>query len=70
VLVPVRPSPADLWAAAATVAPLNQTGRPFLFVLNQVTLNANIIAEAAAVLFHHGRVAQTIIPSRLAIPRL
>ena len=31
VLVPVRPSPADLWAVAATVALLNQTGRPFLF---------------------------------------
>jgi chromosome partitioning protein len=68
VLVPVRPSPADLWAVASTVALLNQTGRPFLFVLNQVTLNANITAEAAAALSHHGRVAQTIIPARVAYP--
>jgi chromosome partitioning protein len=68
VLVPVRPSPADLWAVAATVALLNQTGRPFLFVLNQVTLNANITAEAAAALSHHGRVAQTIIPTRVGYP--
>jgi chromosome partitioning protein len=68
VLVPVRPSPADLWAVAATVALLNQTGRPFLFVLNQATLNANITAEAAAALSHHGRVARTIIPSRVGYP--
>jgi chromosome partitioning protein len=68
VLVPVRPSPADLWAVASTVALLNQVGRPFLFVLNQVTLNANITAEAAAALSHHGRVAQTIIPARVSYP--
>ena len=67
-LVPVRPSPADLWAVASTVALLNQTKRPFLFVLNQVTLNANITAEAAAALSHHGRVAQTIIPTRVSYP--
>jgi chromosome partitioning protein len=68
VLVPVRPSPADLWAVGATVALLNRIGRPFLFVLNQVTLNANITAEAAAALSHHGRVARTIIPSRVGYP--
>jgi chromosome partitioning protein len=57
-----------LRAVAATVALLQQTGRPFLFVLNQVTLNANITAEAAAALSHHGRVARTIIPSRVGYP--
>jgi chromosome partitioning protein len=68
VLVPVRPSPADLWAVASTVALLNQLDRPFLFVLNQATLNANITAEAAAALSHHGKVARTIIPSRVGYP--
>lgn len=42
VLVPVRPSPSDLWAVAATVGLLKQVGTPFLFVVNQATLNANI----------------------------
>jgi chromosome partitioning protein len=42
VLVPVRPSPSDLWAVAATVAALKRAGTPFLFVLNQATANANM----------------------------
>ena len=33
---------------------------PFLFVLNQATLNANITARAVAALSHHGPVAQNI----------
>jgi len=65
VLVPVRPSPSDLWAVAATVGLLKQTGTPFLFVVNQVTLNANITAQAIAALSHHGPVAQTIIVNRV-----
>ena len=44
-MVPVRPSPSDLWAVAA-VGLLKQIGTPFLFVLNQATLNANITAQA------------------------
>jgi chromosome partitioning protein len=65
VLVPVRPSPSDLWAVAATVAALKRAGTPFLFVLNQATANANITAQAVAALSHHGPVAQTIISSRV-----
>jgi chromosome partitioning protein len=65
VLVPVRPSPSDLWAVAATVALLKQSGTPFLFVVNQATPNANITAQAIASLSHHGPVAQTIIASRV-----
>jgi chromosome partitioning protein len=65
VLVPVRPSPSDLWAVAATVAALKRAGTPFLFVLNQATANANITAQAVASLSHHGPVAQTIISSRV-----
>jgi len=65
VLVPVRPSPSDLWAVSATVALLKKAGRPFLFVVNQATLNANITAQAIASLSHHGPVAETIIAARV-----
>jgi chromosome partitioning protein len=65
VLVPVRPSPSDLWAVAATVKLLKEVGTPFLFVVNQATLNANITAQAVAALSHHGPVAQTIIVNRV-----
>jgi chromosome partitioning protein len=65
VLVPVRPSPSDLWAVSATVALLKRTGTPFLFVVNQATLNANITAQAIASLSHHGPVAETIIAARV-----
>ena len=65
VLVPVRPSPSDLWAVSATVALLKQVGAPFLFVVNQATQNANITAQAIASLSHHGPVAETIIANRV-----
>lgn len=64
-LVPVRPSPSDLWAVSATVALLKRVSAPFLFVVNQATLNANITAQAIASLSHHGPVAETIIVNRV-----
>lgn len=65
VLVPIRPSPSDLWAAASTVAMLKETGTPFLFVLTQAKANASITAQAAAALSHHGPVAETFIADRV-----
>lgn len=65
VIVPIRPSPADLWAASATVEILKRDGIPFLFVLYQVKANASITAQAAASLSHHGPVAQTFIGDRV-----
>jgi chromosome partitioning protein len=65
VLVPIRPSPSDLWAAAATVEILKREHIPFLFVLNQVKANAGITGQAAAVLSHHGPVAETFISDRV-----
>jgi chromosome partitioning protein len=65
VLVPVRPSPSDLWAVSATVALLKRAGTPFLFVVNQATVNANITAQAIASLSHHGPVAETIVGARV-----
>lgn len=65
VLVPIRPSPSDLWAAAATVALLKEEGVPFLFVLTQAKANASITGQAAAALSHHGPVAETFIADRV-----
>jgi chromosome partitioning protein len=65
VLVPIRPSPSDLWAASATVALLKEAGIPFLFVLTQAKANASITAQAAAALSHHGRIAETFIADRV-----
>lgn len=65
VLVPIRPSPSDLWAAAATVGLLKEAGIPFLFVLTQAKANASITAQAAAALSHHGPVAETFIADRV-----
>jgi chromosome partitioning protein len=50
---------------SATVALLRRVGTPFLFVVNQATLNANITAQAIASLSHHGPVAETIIATRV-----
>jgi chromosome partitioning protein len=65
VLVPIRPSPSDLWAASATVELLKRDRIPFLFVLNQVKANAGITGQAAAALSHHGPVAETFIGDRV-----
>lgn len=65
VLVPIRPSPSDLWAASATVEMLKAGNIPFLFILNQVKANAIITAQAAAALSHHGPVAETFIADRV-----
>jgi chromosome partitioning protein len=65
VLVPIRPSPSDLWAAAATVELLKRDNVSFLFVLNQVKANAGITAQAAAALSHYGPVAETFIADRV-----
>jgi chromosome partitioning protein len=65
VLVPIRPSPSDLWAAAATVSILKDAGIPFLFILTQAKANASITAQAAAALSHYGPVAETFIADRV-----
>src|SRR5215510_3071949 len=65
VLVPIRPSPSDLWAASATVQLLKHHKIPFLFILNQTKSNTNITAQAVAALSHHGPVAETFIADRV-----
>jgi chromosome partitioning protein len=66
VLVPVRPSPSDLWAVAETVALVKSAGKAFLFVLTQAKPQATITAQAVAALSGHGRVAQSFIADRVA----
>jgi chromosome partitioning protein len=70
VLVPVRPSPADLWAVSQTVELINQAGKPFLFVITQAKAQATITAQAVAALSHHGRVAQLLLLTGCPTPPL
>jgi chromosome partitioning protein len=66
VLIPVRPSPSDLWAVSETVQLVKNAGKPFLFVVTQAKQQATITAQAVAALSEHGRVAQAFISDRVA----
>lgn len=66
VLIPVRPSPSDLWAVSETVAQVKDAQKPFLFVLTQAKPQATITAQAVAALSQHGRVAQAFVADRVA----
>ncbi|HEY5141472.1 MAG TPA: ParA family protein [Methylococcales bacterium] len=65
VLIPVRPSPADLWAVSETVIQVKDAGKPFLFVITQAKTQASITAQTVAALSQHGRVAQAFIADRV-----
>jgi len=65
-LIPVRPSPSDLWAVAETVALVKESKKPFVFVITQAKPQATITAQAIAALSKHGRVAQSFISDRVA----
>jgi chromosome partitioning protein len=65
VVVPVRPSPADLWAVSETVALVKAANKPFLFVITQAKAQASITAQTIAALSEHGRVAQAFISDRV-----
>ncbi len=66
VLIPVRPSPSDLWAVAETVEQVKDAGKPFVFVITQAKHQASITAQAVAALSQHGRVAQAFVADRVA----
>jgi chromosome partitioning protein len=68
VLVPIKPTPDDLQAAAVTVASLKALRLPFLFVITQAIQNTNITAQAIAALSHHGPVAETLLVNRVVYP--
>ncbi len=64
VVIPVRPSPHDLAASGATVALIEDIGKPLIFVINGASARARITGEAAIALSQHGTVAPTIIHQR------
>jgi chromosome partitioning protein len=66
VLVPVQPSPGDLWAVAETIALIKSAAKPFRFVITKAKSQANITAEAVASLSNHGPVAAAFIADRVA----
>ena len=66
VLIPVQPSPADLWAVAETVELVKAAGKRFLFVITKAKSQANITAQTVAALSHYGPVAQAFIADRVA----
>ena len=65
VLIPVRPSPSDLWAVSATVEKVKEAGKPFLFVITQAKAQASITAQAVAALSKHGPVVEGFISDRV-----
>jgi chromosome partitioning protein len=66
VLIPVQPSPADLWAVAETIELVKAAGKPFRFVITKAKSQANITAQTVAALSHHGPVAANFIADRVA----
>lgn len=65
VVIPVRPSPSDLWAVTETVQLVKEAHRPFIFVITQAKPRASITAQAVAALSEHGRVAKSFIADRV-----
>jgi chromosome partitioning protein len=65
VLIPVRPSPADLWAVAETLQMVKAAGKRFMFVVTQAKMNTKITAQTVAALSQHGRVAESFITDRV-----
>jgi chromosome partitioning protein len=67
VVIPVRPSPHDLRASAATVALARTFGKDTMFVLNGATVRTRICADAILALAQHGPVAPVIIHQRVGL---
>jgi chromosome partitioning protein len=66
VVIPVRPSPSDLWAVTETVQLVKDAGKSFVFVITQAKPQATITAQAIAALSEHGRVSKAFISDRVA----
>jgi chromosome partitioning protein len=67
VLVPLQPSPLDLWSTATTLRLAREEGRRVLAVLNRVPARSSLIETVVAELARDGvAVAQTRLGSRVA----
>jgi chromosome partitioning protein len=70
VLIPVQPSPLDLWATAATLKMARDERRRALVVLNRVPPRSGLTDEIAAGLAHAGAsIAAARIGNRIALAR-
>jgi len=70
VLVPVQPSPLDLWATKATLAMAGEEQRPAVVVLNRVPPRSSLTDRIAADLAAAGAaIAATRIGNRVALVR-
>jgi chromosome partitioning protein len=67
-LIPARPSPADIEAAAPTLAAVRENGKPFAFVLNQVQPRSARLNAAAGSLGE--RAVALKIANVLALPAI
>lgn len=65
VVVPVRPSPHDLRALGATIALVEDAGKPMVLVVNGANAKAKITEEAAVALRRHGNVAPVTVHQRV-----
>lgn len=65
VLIPVRPSPADLWAVGGTIDICQEAGKSFAFVVTQATRGATITTQALGALSEHGPVSGSVIHTRV-----
>lgn len=65
VLIPVRPSPHDLRAVAATVDLIEPLGKPICFIVNSATNRARITGQAAIALSQHGTVSPVLVHHRV-----
>lgn len=68
VLIPIRPTPNDLWSLGATLTLVKQSAVPFAFIVNQAKNNARITIQSVAALSDHGSVLQEIIHDRVDYP--
>jgi chromosome partitioning protein len=66
VLIPVQPSPVELWAVADTIELVKAAAKPFRFIITKAKERANITAQTVAALSHHGPVAENFIADRVA----
>jgi chromosome partitioning protein len=70
VLIPVQPSPLDLWATAATLNMARDERRRALVVLNRVSPRSGLTDDIAAQLAHSGAsIAAARIGNRIALAR-
>jgi chromosome partitioning protein len=68
VLVPVQPSPMDLWATAPTLEMARREGRPVLILFNRVPPRALLVEETVRQIEALGvQVARTMLGNRVAL---